>query len=160
MLDPIRSVSDDGKEPARCATWGQMGHQRRRQPEPYFSSRYAGGGDRNGRTTYPADKRANSCYMVRMVKSGRATAMGRIRTRAEGAAPPTWIKPQLAALVKKAPDGPEWLNELSFGGRARRLREGKDYPADKAQCDSGRNQPPARWTFDCQRNHLSAEMTW
>jgi len=24
---------------------------------------------------------------------------------------PAWVKPQLAALVKKAPDGPAWLHE-------------------------------------------------
>src|ERR1700704_183680 len=29
---------------------------------------------------------------------------------------PTWIKPQLAALVKEAPDGPEWLHELKLDG--------------------------------------------
>src|SRR5258707_15557302 len=30
--------------------------------------------------------------------------------------PPTWIKPQLAALVKEAPDGPDWLHELKLDG--------------------------------------------
>ena len=30
--------------------------------------------------------------------------------------PPTWIKPQLAALVKKAPDGDAWLHELKLDG--------------------------------------------
>jgi DNA ligase D-like protein (predicted ligase) len=29
---------------------------------------------------------------------------------------PTWIKPQLAALVKEAPDGPDWLHELKLDG--------------------------------------------
>src|ERR1700730_18556490 len=30
--------------------------------------------------------------------------------------PPAWIKPQLAALVKQAPDGPDWLHELKLDG--------------------------------------------
>jgi len=29
---------------------------------------------------------------------------------------PTWVKPQLAALVKAAPDGPTWLHEIKFDG--------------------------------------------
>jgi ATP-dependent DNA ligase len=28
----------------------------------------------------------------------------------------TWIKPQLAALVKAAPDGPDWLREIKLDG--------------------------------------------
>src|SRR5437899_8760694 len=38
------------------------------------------------------------------------------RRRAEQASPPAWIKPQLAALVKAAPDGPDWLHEIKFDG--------------------------------------------
>jgi ATP dependent DNA ligase domain len=30
--------------------------------------------------------------------------------------PPAWINPQLAKLVEKAPDGPEWLHEIKFDG--------------------------------------------
>src|SRR5437763_7106078 len=30
--------------------------------------------------------------------------------------PPAWIKPQLAALVKSAPDGPDWLHEIKLDG--------------------------------------------
>ena len=30
--------------------------------------------------------------------------------------PPAWIKPQLAALVKQAPDGPDWLHEIKLDG--------------------------------------------
>jgi bifunctional non-homologous end joining protein LigD len=30
--------------------------------------------------------------------------------------PPTWVKPQLAALVKAAPDGPNWLHEIKLDG--------------------------------------------
>src|SRR3954466_6654680 len=32
------------------------------------------------------------------------------------AAPPTWIKPELAALVKSAPAGPDWLHEMKLDG--------------------------------------------
>ena len=32
------------------------------------------------------------------------------------ALPPTWIKPQLAKLIEKAPDGPDWLHELKHDG--------------------------------------------
>src|SRR6202158_5769195 len=30
--------------------------------------------------------------------------------------PPPWIKPQLAARVKQAPDGPDWLHALKLDG--------------------------------------------
>src|SRR5271155_379471 len=30
--------------------------------------------------------------------------------------PPAWIKPELAALVKAAPDGPGWLHEIKLDG--------------------------------------------
>src|SRR3954454_4839729 len=30
--------------------------------------------------------------------------------------PPAWVKPQLAMLVKKAPDGPDWLHEIKLDG--------------------------------------------
>jgi hypothetical protein len=33
--------------------------------------------------------------------------------------PPTWIKPQLAALVKKPPEGDDWRHETKFDARAR-----------------------------------------
>ena len=29
---------------------------------------------------------------------------------------PPWIKPQLAALVKEAPDGADWLHEMKLDG--------------------------------------------
>jgi ATP-dependent DNA ligase len=37
-------------------------------------------------------------------------------TDEEPASPPAWIKPQLAKLVEKAPDGPDWLHEIKFDG--------------------------------------------
>src|SRR5579862_9018172 len=36
--------------------------------------------------------------------------------RAEVGAVPTWIKPELATLVKTAPDGSGWLHEIKFDG--------------------------------------------
>ncbi len=39
-----------------------------------------------------------------------------IRRKGEPASPPAWVKPQLAALVKQAPDGPDWLHEIKFDG--------------------------------------------
>src|ERR1700740_42637 len=30
--------------------------------------------------------------------------------------PPTWVKPELAKLVERAPDGPDWLHELKLDG--------------------------------------------
>jgi ATP-dependent DNA ligase len=38
------------------------------------------------------------------------------RPRARQAALPEWIKPQLAALGKAAPDGPGWLHEIKLDG--------------------------------------------
>src|SRR6266404_680453 len=57
----------------------------------------------------------NSWYMVGMANSDRATPTSTHR-RVEPASPPTWVKPQLAALVKKAPDGPDWLHEIKLDG--------------------------------------------
>jgi ATP-dependent DNA ligase len=53
-----------------------------------------------------------------MAKSSRAIPNGSVptRRRAELATPPLWIKPQLAKLVEKAPDGPDWLHEIKFNG--------------------------------------------
>jgi bifunctional non-homologous end joining protein LigD len=38
------------------------------------------------------------------------------RRRAGPTSPPTWIKPQLAKLVEKAPEGFDWLHELKLDG--------------------------------------------
>jgi len=56
--------------------------------------------------------------MVGMAKSARATPSGMTPThrKAEQASPPKWVKPQLAALVKGAPDGPDWLHEIKLDG--------------------------------------------
>jgi bifunctional non-homologous end joining protein LigD len=53
-----------------------------------------------------------------MAKSTRETPTGTIPTRRRVGltSPPTWIKPQLANLVEKAPDGRDWLHEIKFDG--------------------------------------------
>ena len=47
---------------------------------------------------------------------------------------PVWVKPQLAALVKKAPDGPDWLHEMNLDGQAR-TRRPPSTPERPAQID-------------------------
>jgi bifunctional non-homologous end joining protein LigD len=56
--------------------------------------------------------------MVAMMKSARTNPTETLSTRrrAKPASPPAWIKPQLAALVKKAPDGSDWLHEIKLDG--------------------------------------------
>jgi DNA ligase D-like protein (predicted ligase) len=56
--------------------------------------------------------------MTAMPKSARANPTGTVSTRRRlgSTPPPTWIKPQLAKLVEKAPDGPDWLHELKLDG--------------------------------------------
>jgi DNA ligase D-like protein (predicted ligase) len=39
-----------------------------------------------------------------------------IRRSVERSSLPTWVKPQLAALVKTAPDGSDWLHEIKLDG--------------------------------------------
>jgi ATP-dependent DNA ligase len=53
--------------------------------------------------------------MVAMPKSDRATN-DLTRRRFERTSLPAWVKPQLAALVKKAPDGSDWLHEIKLDG--------------------------------------------
>src|SRR5437899_725573 len=53
--------------------------------------------------------------MVAMPKSDRATVPP-TRRGIERTSLPAWVKPQLAALVKKAPDGPDWLHEIKLDG--------------------------------------------
>src|SRR5882762_10015429 len=38
------------------------------------------------------------------------------RRRTERTPLPAWVKPRLAALVMKAPDGPDWLHEMKLDG--------------------------------------------
>jgi len=50
-----------------------------------------------------------------MPKSDRAT-MTPTRRGVERTSPPAFVKPQLAALVKNAPDGADWLPEIKLDG--------------------------------------------
>jgi ATP-dependent DNA ligase len=63
-------------------------------------------------------RQGNDNGRIFRAKSGRATPTGTIptRRRAELAPPPNWIRPQLAKLVEKAPDGPDSLHELKLDG--------------------------------------------
>ena len=54
--------------------------------------------------------------MPTKARSAARTPIRRETTAAPANHPPTWIKPQLAALVKEAPDGPDWLHELKLDG--------------------------------------------
>jgi len=53
-----------------------------------------------------------------MVKAVRADHTDTTATRRKVGfpSPPIWIKPQLAKLVKKAPEGLDWLHEIKFDG--------------------------------------------
>src|SRR2546423_4508775 len=52
-----------------------------------------------------------------MPTKARPAARSLIRAKTMASAhPPTWVKPQLAALVKEAPDGPDWLHEMKLDG--------------------------------------------
>src|SRR5882724_7130766 len=53
--------------------------------------------------------------MVAMPKSDRATN-DPTRRGTERTSLPSWVKPQLAFLVKTAPDGPDWLHEIKLDG--------------------------------------------
>jgi DNA ligase D-like protein (predicted ligase) len=56
--------------------------------------------------------------MAAMMKSARTNPTDTLSTRrrVKPASPPAWIKPQLAALAEKAPDGPDWLHEIKLDG--------------------------------------------
>jgi len=45
-----------------------------------------------------------------------ASTMSRTRWGSDQASLPAWVKPQLAALVKQAPDGRDWLHEIKLDG--------------------------------------------
>src|SRR5438874_1876225 len=46
----------------------------------------------------------------------RRTPDRRAKPSAVADRPPAWIKPQLAMLVKEAPDGTDWLHEIKLDG--------------------------------------------
>src|SRR6266850_7042837 len=45
-----------------------------------------------------------------------ASTMSRTRRGSKHTSLPAWVKPQLAALVKEAPDGSDWLHEIKLDG--------------------------------------------
>src|SRR5215469_535058 len=51
-------------------------------------------------------------------RRNRANPANTMPTNRKGgpASPPTWIKPQLAKLVEKVPDSPDWLHEMKLDG--------------------------------------------
>jgi ATP-dependent DNA ligase len=53
-----------------------------------------------------------------MAKSARTNPTDTLSTRrrVKPASPPAWIRPQLAALAEKAPDGFDWLHEIKLDG--------------------------------------------
>ena len=55
-------------------------------------------------------RRTNPAPRSRHGATGSATA------RAEPAALPDWIRPQLTQLVREAPDGDQWLHEIKYDG--------------------------------------------
>jgi hypothetical protein len=72
------------------------------------------------------------------VKGGRKTPL------------PTWVKPQLAALVKKAPDGPDWLYEVKTRwlshARPARCRPSENHYATRQMIGRpNTRQSPRRW---------------
>jgi ATP-dependent DNA ligase len=48
------------------------------------------------------------------------------RQRAEAAALPNWVKPQLTKLVDQPPNGSEWLHEIKFDGYRMHARFDRD----------------------------------
>jgi bifunctional non-homologous end joining protein LigD len=46
----------------------------------------------------------------------KARSAARPESTAGANHPPAWIKPQLAALVEEAPDGPDWLHKIKLDG--------------------------------------------
>jgi ATP-dependent DNA ligase len=90
-------------------------------------------------------------------ESARAIPSGMTptRRRVERASLPTWIKPQLAALVKTAPDGADWLHEIKFdgyrmharldAGRVQMLtRRGNDWTEKIPRHREGHHRPAGR----------------
>src|ERR1700730_17348465 len=75
-----------------------------------------------------------------------------IRRSVERSSLPTWIKPQLATLVKNAPDGPDWLHEIKLDGYRMHAR-----------LDAGRVQILTRrgndWTAKYPGNRQSSRQT-
>src|SRR3981189_1798569 len=70
------------------------------------------------------------------------------RTRSPIISPPAWIKPELAAPVKAAPEGTDWLHEMKLDGyRMRRPARCRSCPNP----DPPRQRLAAKIPFGCQR---------
>ena len=54
--------------------------------------------------------------LVRAELSDMPSVGSATMTRPSSSSPPTWVKPQLAKLVEKAPDGLDWIYELKLDG--------------------------------------------
>src|ERR1051325_1092200 len=55
--------------------------------------------------------------MPTKTRSAARTSHGRgSQSSAAANHPPAWIKPEVAGLVKSAPDGPDWLHEIKLDG--------------------------------------------
>jgi len=54
--------------------------------------------------------------MPTRTRSARTSSSKRVEGTSTPSHPPTWIKPQLATLVRTAPDGPDWLHEIKLDG--------------------------------------------
>ena len=88
-----------------------------------------------------------------MMKSARTNPTDTLSTRrrVKPASPPVWIKPQLAALAEKAPDGPDWLHEIKFDGYRMHAR----LDAGRAQILTRRGQ-----RVRLRDSHQTASMRW
>lgn len=66
------------------------------------------------------------------------------RTRSPTISPPAWIKPELAALVKTAPEGTDWLHEMKLDGYRMhaRLDAGRVQILTRRGNDWTQNTPP------------------
>src|SRR6202035_516860 len=86
--------------------------------------------------------------MVAMTKSARTNPTDTLSTRrrVKPASPPAWIKPQLAALAEKAPDGSDWLHEIKFDGYRMHAR-----------LDAGRAQILTRRGNNCAAQYPAIE---
>src|SRR5436305_131007 len=49
-------------------------------------------------------------------RSARTSRPKRVEPSTGATHPPAWIKPQLATLVKEAPEGADWLHEIKLDG--------------------------------------------
>src|SRR5438270_13248330 len=54
--------------------------------------------------------------MPTRTRSARTLRPPRVERSVVTTRPPTWIKPQLATLVKEAPEGTDWLHEIKLDG--------------------------------------------